>query len=205
MRTATVFAAPSAAIVLLTGFALVLLTACANQKDPAEKAVARVEASLAEFRADAEKYAADELKDVNASLTNLKNNLARQDYRAVVQGAPSVTSAVNQLKQTVDQRKADAAQLLEAAQGEWNELSASVGPAVETLQKRVDQLAKTRKYPKGLDKAGFETAKADFENAKTEWTQAAADFAEGKAAEALRRARAVKAQVTDLTQRLTAS
>jgi hypothetical protein len=197
MRTAKVFAAFSAAILLLT--------ACANQKDPAEKAVARVEASLGEFRADAEKYAAEELKDVNASLTNLKNNLARQDYRAVVQGAPSVTSAVNQLKQTVDQRKADAAQLLEAAQGEWDELSASVGPAVETLQKRVDQLAKTRKYPKGLDKAGFETAKADFENAKTEWTQAGADFAEGKAAEALRRARAVKAQVTDLTQRLTAS
>jgi hypothetical protein len=197
MRTAKVFAAFSAAILLLT--------ACANQKDPAEKAVARVEASLAEFQADAEKYAADELKDVNGSLTNLKNNLARQDYRAVIQGAPSVTSAITQLKQTVDQRKADAAQLLEAAQGEWNELNASVGPAVETLQQRVDQLSKTRKYPKGIDKAGFETAKTDFENAKTEWTQAGADFAEGKAAEALRRARAVKAQVMDLTQRLAAS
>jgi hypothetical protein len=196
MRTATVFAAFSAAL---------LLTACANQKDPAEKAVARVEASLAEFHADAEKYAADELKEVDGSLANLKNNLARQDYRAVVQGAPSVTSAVNQLKQTVEQRKADAAQLMEAAKGEWDELTASVGPAVETLQKRVDQLAKTKKYPKGVDKAAFETAKTDFENAKTEWTQATADFAEGKAAEALRRARAVKAQITDLTTRLTAS
>lgn len=197
MRTAQVLAAITAA--------LMVLTACANQKDPAEKAVARVEASLAEFHADAEKYAAEELKELDTSLANLKNNLARQDYRAVVQGAPSVTSAINQLKTTVEQRKADAAQLLEAAQGEWNEISANVAPAVETLQKRVDQLAKTKRYPKGLDKAGFETAQADFENAKTEWTQATADFAEGKAAEALRKARAVRAQVTDLATRLAAS
>lgn len=197
MRTAKLFTAFAAAILVLA--------ACANQKEPAEKAVARVESSLEEFRADAETYAADELKDVNVSVTNLKNNLARQDYRAVVMGAPTVTSAINSLKQTVEQRKADAAQMLEAAQGEWNDISASVGPAVEELQKRVDQLAKTRKYPKGLDKAGFETAKADFENVKNEWTQAAAEFGEGKVAEALRKARAVKAQAADLTQRLAAS
>ena len=160
MRTAKLFAAFAAVIFVLA--------ACANQKEPAERAVAQVEMSLGEFRADAEKYAADELKDVNDSLNNLKNNLAREDYRAVIRGAPSVTSGVTSLKQTVEQRKADAAQMLEAAQGEWNELSANVGPAVEALQKRVDQIAKTRRLPKGLDKAGFETAKTEFENVKNE-------------------------------------
>lgn len=197
MRTAKLFATFAAVIFVLA--------ACANQKEPAERAVAQVETSLGEFRADAEKYAADELKDVDVSVNNLKNNLARQDYRAVIRGAPVVTSSITSLKQTVEQRKVDAAQMLEAAQGEWNELSASVAPAVEALQKRVDQIAKTRKLPKGLDKAGFETAKTDFENVKNEWTQAAADFAAGKAAEALRRARAVKAQAVDLSQRLEVS
>jgi hypothetical protein len=197
MRTAKLFAAFAAVIFVLA--------ACANQKEPAERAVVQVENSLGEFRADAEKYAADELKDVDDSLKNLKNNLAREDYRAVIRGAPSVTSGITSLKQTVERRKADAAQMLEAAQGEWNELSANVGPAVEALQKRVDQIAKTRRLPKGLDKAGFETAKTDFENVKNEWTQAATDFAAGKAAEALRRARAVKAQAADLAQRLEVS
>jgi hypothetical protein len=196
MRTAKLFAALAATA---------LLAACANQKDPAEKAVARVESSLSEFRADAEKYAADELKEVNDSVNNLKNNLAREDYRAVVQGAPSVTSSINSLKQTVEQRKADAAQMMEAAQGEWNDLAASVPPMVDALQKRVDQLAKTRKLPKGLDKAGFETAKTDFENLKNSWTQAGAEFAEGKVAEALRRARGLKAQAENLKQRLEVS
>ncbi len=191
---------------LLAAFAAVfVLAACANQKEPAESAVAQVEKSLGEFRADAEKYAADELKDVNDSVNNLKNNLAREDYRAVIRGAPSVTSGITALKQTVEERKAEAAQMLEAAQGEWNELSANVAPAVEALQKRVDQIARTRRFPKDLDKAGFETAKADFENVKNEWTQAAADFAAGKASEALRRARAVKAQAADLAQRLEVS
>jgi hypothetical protein len=196
MRTAKLFAAFAAATLVLA--------ACANQKEPAEKAVAQVESSLAEFRADAEKYAADELKEVNDSVTNLKNNLARQDFTSAVRLAPSVSAEIGKLKQTVEQRKADAEQMMASAQTEWNDLTASVPPMVDTLQKRVDQLAKTRKYPKGLDKAGFDAAKAEFETIKTEWTQAGADFAEGKMAEAVRKARAIKAQGDDLMQRLDA-
>ena len=52
--------------------------------------------------------------------------------------------------------------MLAAAQSEWNELTASVPPMVEKLQARVDQLSKTRKYPKGMDKAAFEAAKTEL-------------------------------------------
>jgi hypothetical protein len=55
-----------------------MLAACANQKEPAEKAVAQVESSLAEFRADAEKYAADELKSVDEAVAKLKANLEKE-------------------------------------------------------------------------------------------------------------------------------
>jgi len=196
MRSAQLFAMLAAASLALA--------ACANQKEPAEQAVAKVESSLAEVRADAEKYAADELKDVDDSVKNLKNNLARKDYGAVVMGAPPVSASVTTLKQTVEQRKADAEQMMAAAQSEWNDLNANVPKAVETLQARVDQLSKNHKYPKGLDKAGFEAAKTDFENMKTQWTEASSQFAEGKVAEAMRKARAVKKQSDDLMQRLEA-
>ena len=43
-----------------------LFAACASQKEPAEQAVSKVDAALTELRADAEKYAADDLKDVDA-------------------------------------------------------------------------------------------------------------------------------------------
>ena len=46
--------------------------------------------------------------------------------------------------------------MLAAAQAEWTELTASVPPLVEAIQARVDQLSKSRKVPKGMDKAGFE-------------------------------------------------
>jgi hypothetical protein len=184
--------------------ATLFLSACANQKEPAEKAVAQVESSFAEVKADAEKYAADEFKEVNDSVENLKSNLARKDYGAVVRMTPAVTSSIATLKTTVEQRKADADQMLAAATTEWNEITASVPGLVDSLQKRVDQLGKTKRYPKGLDKAGFDTAKTDFDTLKTDWTTASADFAAGKAAEALRKARAIKAQAEDLAKRLEA-
>jgi len=196
MRSAKLFAMLAAASLALA--------ACANQKEPAEQAFAKVQAALAEIHADAEKYAAEELKEVDAGVDNMKNNLARKDYGAVVMGAPSVSASIATLKETVAQRKEDAEQMMAAAQTEWNDLSANLPKAVDTLQARVDQLSKTKKFPKGLDKAGFDAAKTEFETLKTQWTEASADFAEGKVAEAVRKARALKAQSDDLMTRLEA-
>ncbi len=182
--------------------AAAMLAACTSQKEPAEQAVAKIEASLNDVRADAEKYAADQLKTTEASVNRLKENLAKQDWSGVVVGAPSVASEVDSLKATVASAKADAEATLAAAQTEWSDLSSSVPPMVEKLQARVDQLVKTKKLPKGMDKAGFETAKASFESLKTEWTEAASEFASGQAANAVRKARSAKAAAEDLMTRL---
>ena len=182
--------------------AAAILAACANQKQPAEQAVAKIDASLSEIRADAQQYAADQLKAVDTSVTRLKENLAKQDYRAVVMGAPSVASEVAALKDQVATAKADAEATLAAAQTEWNDLTASVPPLVEKLQARVDQLSKSRKFPKGMDKAGFDSAKANFESLKTEWTEAGSEFASGQAASAVRKARSAKAKAEELINAL---
>lgn len=185
----------------LAAVAVVLLTACANQKEPAEKAVAQIEASLAQFKADAEKYAADELRGVEDSIGNLKGELANKNYKAVVMQTPSVASTVAALKDTVAKKKAQAGEMLAAAQAEWTELSASVPEMVTKLQARVDSFAKSRKLPKGLDKAAFETAKSDFEALKSSWAEAGAEFGSGMVADAVRRARAAKAKGEELMQK----
>jgi len=192
MRTSRFIALAAAAI----------LAACANQKEPAEQAVAKVEASLNEVRADAQQYAADQLQAVDTSVKRLKDNLAKKDYRAVVMGAPSVASEVDSLKQNVATAKADAEATLAAAQTECNDLTASVPPMVEKLQARVDQLTKTRKLPKGMDKAAFDSAKTNFESLKTEWTEAGTEFASGQAASAVRKARSAKAKAEELLNAL---
>ena len=188
MRTTRIIALAAAAI----------LAACANQKEPAEQAVAKIDASLNEIRGVAQQYAADQLQAVDTSVTRLKDNLAKKDYRAVVVGAPSVQSEVDALKEQVATAKADAEATLAAAQTEWNDLTASVPPMVEKLQARVDQLSKTRRYPKGMDKAGFDSAKANFESLKNEWTEAGSEFASGQAASAVRKARSAKAKAEEL-------
>ena len=182
--------------------AAAMLAACTSQKEPAEQAVAKIEASLNDVRADAEKYAADQLKTTEASVNRLKENLAKQDWSGVVVGAPSVASEVDALKTTVASAKADAEATLAAAQTEWSDLSSSVPPMVDKLQARVDQLAKTKKFPKGMDKAGFESAKTSFESLKTEWTEAASEFAAGQAANAVRKARSAKAKAEELMTQL---
>ena len=182
--------------------AAAMLAACTSQKEPAEQAVAKIEASLNDVRGDAEKYAGDQLKSTEASVNRLKENLAKQDWSGVVVGAPSVAAEVDALKTTVFNAKTDAEATLAAAQTEWTDLSSSVPPMVEKLQARVDQLAKSKKFPKGMDKAGFETAKTDFESLKTEWTEAASEFASGQAANAVRKARGAKAKAEELITKL---
>src|SRR5262245_54139893 len=117
MRSAKMFVAFTAAVLAMA--------ACANQKEPAEKAVAQIESSLAEFRADAEKYAAEELKGLDEQINTLKANIAKKDYGKVVTGAPSVAAAVTTLKDTVAKAKADSEAIMAAAQAEWGELSQS--------------------------------------------------------------------------------
>lgn len=194
MRATRLLAAMAAAALLITG--------CANQKEPAERGVSQVEASLAEFKGDAEKYAADDLKGVEESIARLKGELAQKNYRAVVMQTPNVASTVAALKDTVAKKKADAEEMLAAAQQEWADLSTRVPEMVTRLQKKMDSLAKTKKLPKGMDKAAWETAKTDFEGVKTSWTEATSEFSSGMAADAVRKARAAKAKGEELIEKV---
>lgn len=175
---------------------------CADNSAPAEAALAKVEAALAETRADAEKYAKEELANVDESMKMLKNNMAHKDYRAVMMNSPAVTTAIANLKTKASEAKAEAEANLAAAQAEWTDLTASVPPMVDALQKRVDTLAKSKKYPKGMDQTAFDAAKSNFEQLKSSWTEASGNFADGKAAEALRKARTAKARAQAMVEQL---
>jgi len=194
MRIAKMFVA-------LTATALAL-AACANHKEPAEKAIAQVESALAEIRADAEKYAPEELKGLDESVATLKRGFGNKRYSEVLTAQPSVASAVTALKETIAKAKADSEEILAAAQAEWTELNASVPPLVDAIQGRVDTLTKSRKLPKDVDKATFETIKTDFETVKTDWTSATQEFTAGAAADAVRKGRAARAKAEEIQAKL---
>jgi chromosome segregation ATPase len=194
MRIANVFVALTAAALALT--------ACANHKEPAEKAIAQIESALAEIRGEAEQYAPEDLKGLDESVAVLKRGFGNKRYSEVLTAAPSVSSAVTALKETVAKAKADSEAILAAAQAEWTELSASVPPLVDAIQGRVDTLTKSRKLPKNVDKATFETIKTDFETVKTEWASATREFTAGAAADAVRMGRTARAKAEEIHAKL---
>jgi hypothetical protein len=81
--------------------ASVLATGCAKQKAPATKAVEAIESSLAEVKADAERYAPEGLKGVESQLARLKTSLEAEEYDNVLAGTPQLEKAVASLKDAV--------------------------------------------------------------------------------------------------------
>ena len=80
---------------LFTGFlsmalAALLLVACANQLEPAKKAIADVEAAIAAAGPDAAQYIPDQLQAVTGQLADLKAKFDKKDYKGVIAAAPAL-------------------------------------------------------------------------------------------------------------------
>src|SRR5688500_3217714 len=125
-------------VMLAIAAASVLITGCARQKGPADEALDKIEASLADVRAEAAKYAPDGLKGVEAQFERLKQSFEAKDYENVLAGTPQLEKAVDSLKQAVSSGKAHAKAALAAARNEWEGLSSEVTRMVTDIQTRVD-------------------------------------------------------------------
>lgn len=179
-----------AKVILAIAAVTLLFTGCARQKDDATKALAAVESSLSGLKDEGMKYAPIAYQGVESTLATLKDSLAKEDFKSVLAGTPELTKAVDSLKTAIASGK----QQFEAATAEWGSLSADVPKMVEAIQSRVDILSSAKKLPKNLSQASFDSAKSGLDTMKAQWNEASAAFTEGKAAEAVEKAKAVKAK-----------
>jgi len=168
----------------------ILFTGCASNEEPARQALAAAEASLAEIRVDAAKYAPEDLKTAETRLANIKEDLAKEEYKDVLGGSTQLTKEAAALKETVVSLQTQDV----AATREWESLSEEVPKMVEAIESRVDTLAGSRKLPADVDKAAVESAKSALESMKSQWAEASAAFNAGKAIEAADKARMVQAR-----------
>jgi hypothetical protein len=184
-------------VFLALGAATLLMTGCSSQKDPATQSVAQGEAALAEVREDAARYAPEELKAPEATLAKFKEDLAKEDYKAVMDNVPKFNAEMKTLKEVVVSKQTQAA----AATNEWTALNTEVPKVVQEIQARVDTLSKG-KLPKEVTKENFDTAKTEFETVKTQWAEATAAFQAGDALAAADKGRQVKAKAEELKGKL---
>jgi hypothetical protein len=163
----------------------ILLAACASQKEPAQKAIADIEATVAGASADAQKYVPDQLSD-------------KQDYAAVVTGAPAVMTEAQGLASAAAAKKDET---MKALNDQWTSLSASLPATVTAIQTRIDTLSKktSKKAAAGIDLAAAKSALGD---ASALWSKAQAAFATGNLDEAVSTAKDVKSKLDALTATL---
>jgi hypothetical protein len=187
---------------LLATLAAVLVVGCANQKTPAEQAVAGAETALAAVRDDAQKYVPDQLQAVDSQLAALKDSLTKGDYKTVLTGAPTLNSAISSLKDAADAKKADAEAALAKAKDAWGPLSAEVPKMLEAIQSRITALSKSHHLPKGVTKDGLASAKSGVDSLKSMWSDASNASASGDFTTAASKAQAVKDKAAEIMKSL---
>ena len=187
---------------LLATLAAVLVVGCANQKAPAEQAVAGAETALAAARDDAQKYVPDQLQAVDAQLAALKDSLTKGDYKSVLTGAPTLNSAISSLKDAAEAKKADAEAALAKAKDAWGPLSAEVPRMVDAIQSRVTALSKSHHLPKGVTRDGLASAKSGVDSLKSMWSDASNASASGDFTTAVGKAQAVKDKAAEIMKSL---
>ena len=182
----------------LISMAAIILAACAGQKEPAQKLISEIEATVTAASTEAAKYVPDQLAEVQSKLGALKASFDKQDYAAVVTGAPAVLSAAQGLA-TAAAAKKDA--ILKALNDDWTGLAGTLPGAVTAIQSRIELLEKksSKKLAVGLDLAA---AKSGLSDAASLWSKAQAAFAAGNMDEAVTTAKDVKSKVDSLATSL---
>jgi hypothetical protein len=171
---------PTRHIAYLALSAALLIVACTSRMGPAAKnSIDNINATLAAVSADAQKYVPDQLTSVQEKVAALTASYDKQDYGAVMGGAPAVLTAVNGLATAVAAKKDE---ILKALGDEWRSLAASIPQSVTALQTRIDELSKSKRVPKDIDLAA---AKSGLADATSAWESAQSAFKSGNAPDAV--------------------
>jgi type II secretory pathway pseudopilin PulG len=188
--------------VLAALLAAVLMAGCANQKTPAQQAIAAAQTALDAVRDEAQKYVPDQVQSVEEQLKALKESFSKGDYKSVLTGAPSLTSAINSLKDATETKKAEAESALARAKDAWGSMSTDVPKMVGAIEGRVAAIAKSHKLPKGVTKDAVAAAKSGLDALKSSWSEAASAAAAGDFTAAVAKGQAVKDKAGEIMKSL---
>jgi hypothetical protein len=179
-----------------------VLCACGGQKEPAQKAIADAEAAISAMRDEAGNFAPDELKALDESVASLKADFGRNDFKAVRAAAPVLMTRVSAVQETIAAKRAEQVAHAEELTSSWNALSTEVPEMVEAVNARVNSLARTRKFPTGMNAGSFENTRAAATEMTQTWQKALGAFANSNMEEAVGSAQQAKQKGADVMSTL---
>jgi hypothetical protein len=183
----------------------IALAGCANQMEPAKKALADIQSAIAAVGPDAQRYIPDDLKAVTDQLAGLKAKFDQKDYAAVIAGAPALLAKAQGLMAAKDTavREATAREAAEklaaeqALKADWESLAAAVPAAVTAIDSRLKTLTKSKRLPANVTKDALASAQKNLADAKSLWEQASAAQAAGKLDDAVKAAQQANAKANE--------
>lgn len=185
------FRAAALAVVMLG------LAACASQKEPAEAALAAVEAKFKETGAEVQKYLPERYAEVEAGLASLRESAAGQKYGDVVTGAEKVT---DDLKRAVAEARIKRAQMLIEMESEWTELTKSMPEMIAAMDKKIS--AQRGRPPQGMTADVWKQTIADYDAARDAWSKAASEITSQTFEATVLAAREAKAKIAAIMESL---
>jgi chromosome segregation ATPase len=187
---------------MLAFAASLVLAGCANQQEPATKALEAAQAALGAVREEASQFAPEQLKAVEEALERTRGQLAAGKYSDVLTAAPMLTQQIGELRSAASEGKARLEAAMAEAKELWPSLSADLPKMADALKARLEALGKMKTLPEGVDAANLDFARKSYEELSTEWTAAQADFAAGNFTDAASKANSARRRATDLMARL---
>lgn len=164
--------------------ALMFFTACDNAKKVgADAAIKGAQTAYAAVADQANQYVPDQAKDVQTSIQAAKDAFDKGDYAGAFEAAKALPEKVKALETAAKAKK-------EELTAKWNELSTSMPGLVTAVQTKVDALTKSHKLPAG--------AADSLASIKQSWTDASTAFTSGQLSDAMAKATAAKAKLTEL-------
>lgn len=171
----------------------VLALAAACGKGPAEQALAAASSAFDQARPELEQYVPDDLKSISDELSKAKGAFDRGDYKRALSFGQSVLLKVQGALEGARRKKDE----LVAA---FTQLKASLPARVDSLRRRLGELARATSLPADLDQATVETAQANLETVGKAWSEALSKFDSGDVVNAVTQANDVRVQVEEMAK-----
>jgi hypothetical protein len=177
-----------------------LLGACTSQREPAQRMMQDIEATLGTASEDAAKYVPGELVDVQTKLDDLKTAYDAHDYKAVLARGPALLGEAHGLAADAAAQKAEIAK---DQTEQWTSLAAAVPALFDAVQTRLDLLSekKSSKMAAGID---LDAARSALRDAAAQWSKAQGAFGNGNMNEAVPTAKDVESRLQVLAGTLRA-